>query len=68
MEDTRSWHTFYDIGMPISDGYGGVLPPVMPESEVQKHVQNVAERHAARSKAKASGLNGLMMPKPGANG
>jgi hypothetical protein len=65
LEDTRSWHTFYDIGMPISDGSGGVLPPIVPQAEVQQHVQNVAERHAARSKAKASGLDLLMMPRQG---
>lgn len=70
-EDTRSWHTFYDIGMPTSDGKGGVLPPVDPAAEVQQHVQNVAERHAARHKAKAQNLDSLMKPRaagPGAQG
>jgi hypothetical protein len=67
LEDTRSWHTFYDIGMPVSDGVGGILPAVVAEDEVRKHVQNVAERHASRSKTKATDLDGLMKPKGGAN-
>jgi hypothetical protein len=66
-EDTRSWHSFYDIGMPTSDGKGGLLPPIDPAAEVAKHVQNVAERHAARHKAKAFNLEALMKPRGGAN-
>jgi hypothetical protein len=64
-EDTRSWHSFYDIGMPASDGSGGILPPIDPATEVAQHVQNVAERHAARHKARVSGLDSLMKPKKG---
>ncbi|HWF03161.1 MAG TPA: hypothetical protein VHA06_05710, partial [Candidatus Angelobacter sp.] len=62
-EDTRSWHSFYDIGMPTSDGNGGLLPPIDPASEVAAHVKRVAEGHAARHKARVSGLDGLMRPK-----
>jgi hypothetical protein len=63
-EDTRSWHGFYDIGMPTSDG-NGLVPPIDPVAEVKWHVQQVAERHAARHKAKAFNLDGLMKPKGG---
>jgi hypothetical protein len=52
--DTRSRHTFYDIGMPVSDGKGGILPPIDPADEIKKHVQSVAERHAARTTSKMS--------------
>jgi hypothetical protein len=43
------------------------LPPIDPATEVLQHVQNVAIRHGARGKAKASGLDALMKPK-GAKG
>lgn len=61
--DTRSRHSFYDIGMQMSDGKGGVLPPIDPAAEVRKHVQNVAERHAARHLARASALDPLVRSK-----
>ena len=67
VEDTRSWHTVYDIGMPTSDGTS-IQPPVAPDAEVKKHVQNVAERHAARHVAKAANLVALMRPLPGDKG
>src|SRR5262249_25642748 len=65
IEDTRSRHTFYDSAMPTSDGKGGILPPVDPVIEVQKHVQAVAERHAARHKAGVLNLEPLMKPLKG---
>lgn len=61
--DTRERHTFYDIGMPLSDGKGGIQPPVDPVEEVRKHVQSVAERHAARHKAKLAILDPLVRRK-----
>jgi hypothetical protein len=63
IEDTRSRHTFYDLGMPVSDGNGGILPPIDPQAEVEKHVQDVAQRHATRHKAKDAKLTPLMRPK-----
>src|SRR6266704_1479995 len=60
-EDTRSWHTFYDIGMPTSDGTQIGLP-VSPDLEVIWHVRTVAKRHAARHKPKAN-LDSLMKPR-----
>lgn len=62
-ESTLSRHTFYDVGMPVSDGVN-VVAAIDPVQEVQKHVQAVAERHAARHKAKVSKLDALMKPKP----
>jgi hypothetical protein len=67
-EDTRSWHTFYDIGRQMSDGNGGLLLPIDPAAEVAAHVQRVAEGHAARHKVRVSGLDGLMKPKKGQDG
>jgi hypothetical protein len=65
-EDTRSWHSFYDIGQQMSDGNGGLLPPIDPAAEVAAHVKRVSEGHAARHKARMSGLDGLMKPKASA--
>ena len=66
VEDTRSWHTFYDIGMSTSDGTA-LQPPIAPDVEVKTHVQNVAGRHAARHLAKAANLAPLMRPRKGGN-
>lgn len=63
-EDTRSWHSIYDLGQPVADPAGG--PPVLidPEAEVRAHVQRVAEHHAAVQRAKSFTLDDLMKPKP----
>ncbi len=50
LEDTRSWHTFYDIASMSQDEM---------LSEVKGHVQRVAENHMSRSKAMAF-ISGLM--------
>ncbi|HKV94875.1 MAG TPA: hypothetical protein VJW20_20185 [Candidatus Angelobacter sp.] len=63
VEDTRSWQTVYDIGMPTSNGTS-ILPPAPLADAVTTHVQNVAERHGARHVAKA-GLASLVRPLPG---
>jgi hypothetical protein len=49
--------------MPVSDGKGGILPPIDPAEEIKKHVQSVAERHAARHKARASVIEPLVRRK-----
>jgi hypothetical protein len=49
--------------MLVSDGQGGILPPIDPSVEVAQHVQNIAARHVARCKAKAAGLDSLMKTK-----
>jgi hypothetical protein len=41
-EDTRSRHTFYDLGRDAASG------PVDPEAEVRAHVQRVAEQPRCR--------------------
>jgi|GEM_PF-4425895 hypothetical protein len=67
-EDTRSRHTFYDIGRPTSDGTQLVEADI--QAEVAGHVQRVAELHASRHLAKVSKLDLLVRPKgvqPGAN-
>ncbi|HZU30898.1 MAG TPA: hypothetical protein VFB79_07265 [Candidatus Angelobacter sp.] len=68
MESTISRHTFYDTGMSLSDGSGGTLPPIDPKAELMKHVQAVAERHAARHKARSSGLDQLVKTSAVADG
>ncbi len=52
LEDTRSWHTFYDVAS---------LSNEQMLSEVKFHVQRVAENHLARSKAMAF-IVGLIKP------
>jgi hypothetical protein len=57
-EDTRSIHTFYDIGRATADG---VIDPV---AEITSHVQRVAEHHTAVHRVRSSTLDGLVKHPP----
>ncbi|MGC2694894.1 MAG: hypothetical protein WA738_03805 [Candidatus Angelobacter sp.] len=61
-EDTRSRHTFYDIGRDVA----GV--PVDPVAEVTAHVTRVAQHHAAVQRNRLTVLDGMVKHPPSASG
>jgi DnaJ-class molecular chaperone len=65
--DLRSWHTYYDSGMPVViDGVAKVRTNDDHVAEITAHVQRVAERHVARDKADELLASLLPQPAPAA--
>jgi hypothetical protein len=59
LENTRSLHSFYDLGRDTAAG------PIDPVAEITAHVQRVAEHHAAVHRARVTSLDGLVKHPPG---